>query len=126
MNKPTTRAAGILAEAIHKTDEVQDELQEAAEALSDANAVLANPLTVSQAAVAVASAVKQNIAAESKVTDAAKELDSVKELIHEAQVAQAEGDVKGNAGEGTASILAYFEGRRAQVRDDEVKGDPPA
>ena len=123
MNKPSTRSAKILNEAITKTDQVQEELQDAAEALSGANAVLSNPLSTAQAASAVAGAVQQNIAAESKVESAAQELESVKELIQEAQIAQAVGEEKRNAGEGTASILAYFEGRRAQAReDDEARG----
>lgn len=121
MKKSTTRAAEILTEAIHKTDEVQDDLNEAAQALGNANAVLSSPISASQAVAAVADAVQQNIAAETKVQDAAQELDAVKELIQEAQVAQAEGDSRGHAGEGTASILAYFEGKRAQARDDEAK-----
>jgi hypothetical protein len=71
---------------------------------------------------AIAGAVKQNLEAESKVQDATEELESVKELLHEAQIAQAAGEPARNSGEGTASILGYFEGRRAQVRDDEAQG----
>jgi hypothetical protein len=122
MNKPTTRSAQILTEAINKTDEVQEDLHDAAEALGDTNAVLSTPLSTLQAASAIAGAVKQNIEAESKVQGAAQELESVKEMLHEAQIAQAEGDATRNAGEGTASILAYFEGKRAQAREDEAKG----
>jgi hypothetical protein len=122
MKKPSTRSARILTDAIAKTDEVQEELHDAAQALSGANAVLSSPLSNAQAASAVAGAVKQNIAAESKVESAAQELESVKDLIQEAQIAQAAGEEKRNAGEGTASILAYFEGRRAQAREDENKG----
>jgi hypothetical protein len=122
MKKPSTRSTRILTDAIAKTDEVQEELHDAAQALSGANAVLSSPLSNAQAASAVAGAVKQNIAAESKVESAAQELESVKELIQEAQIAQAAGEEKRNAGEGTASILAYFEGRRAQAREDEGKG----
>lgn len=122
MNKPSTRSAKILTDAIRKTDQVQEELQDAAEALNGANAVLSKPLATQQAASAIAGAVKQNLEAESKVQDATQELETVKELIHEAQIAQAAGDAVGNSGEGTASILGYFEGRRAQVRDDEAKG----
>jgi hypothetical protein len=114
------QSARILREAISKTDHVQEELQDAAQALNGTNAVLSGPLSTAQAVSAVAGAVKQNIAAESKVQDAAQELEAVKELIEDAQIAQASGQHDGKAGEGTASILAYFEGRRAQVRDDEA------
>jgi len=123
MNKPNTRSAKIINDAIEKTDHVQEELQEAAEALSGANAVLSNPISTMQAVAAVAGAVKQNIEAEAKVQDATQELETVKELLAEAQIAQAGGEAARNSGEGTASILGYFEGRRAQIRDDEAKRD---
>jgi uncharacterized protein with PIN domain len=122
MNKPNTRSAKILTDALEKTDQVKEELQDAAEAISGANAVLSSPISTANAMSAIAGAVKQNLEAESKVQDATEELESVKELLHEAQVAQAAGDAVRNSGEGTASILGYFEGRRAQVRDDEAKG----
>jgi hypothetical protein len=117
---PNLQSAKILGEAISKTDHVQEELQDAAQALNGTNAVLSGPLSTAQAVAAVAGAVKQNIATESKVQDASQELERVKELIQDAQIAQASGESDGRAGEGTASILAYFEGRRAQVRDDEA------
>jgi uncharacterized protein with PIN domain len=122
MNQPNTRSAKILTDALEKTDQVKEELQDAAEAISGANAVLSSPISTSNAMSAIAGAVKQNLEAESKVQDATEELESVKELLHEAQIAQAAGDAARNSGEGTASILGYFEGRRAQVRDDEAKG----
>jgi ABC-type transporter Mla subunit MlaD len=117
MNKSHARSAKILTDAAAKTDQVQEDLQEAVESLSSANAVLSRPLPTVQAALA--GAVQQNLDAEIKVQDARQELENVKELIQEAQVAQAAGDETRNSGEGTASILGYFEGRRAQVRDDE-------
>jgi hypothetical protein len=122
MNKSAAQSTKILKEAIEKTDQVQEELHDAAEALNGANAVLSSPM----AASAVAGAVKQNIDAESKVQSAAHELEVVKDLIQEAQVAQAAGESARNAGEGTASILAYFEGRRAQARDDDARDDKKA
>jgi hypothetical protein len=118
---PNTQSAQILNEAIDKTGQIQEELQDAAQALNESNAVLSNPLSTAQAVSAVAGAVKQNIAAESKVQDAAQELENVKGLIEDAQIAQASGQRDRQAGEGTASILAYFEGRRAQSRDDEAQ-----
>jgi len=123
MTNANPRFAKILTEAITKTDQVQEELHDAAEALGEANAVLSSPLSTTQAISAVAGAVQQNMAAESKVESAAQELESVKELIQEAQVAQAVGEERRKNGEGTASILAYFEGRRAQARDDDAKDD---
>jgi len=120
---PNLHSARILSEAISKTDHVQEELQDAAQALSGTNAVLSGPISTAQAVSAVAGAVKQNMAAESKVQDAAQELESVKELIQDAQVAQASGERDGKAGQGTASILAYFEGRRAQAREDEAQAE---
>ena len=122
MNKPSTRSAKILTDALEKTDQVKEELQDAAQAISGANAVLSNPISPANAVSAIAGAVKQNLEAESKVQDATDELETVKELLHEAQIAQAVGDAARNSGEGTASILGYFEGRRAQVREDEAKG----
>jgi len=127
MKKPSTRSATILADAIVKTDHVQDELHDAAHALSDANAALASPASsTAQATSTFAGAVLQNMAAESKVENAAQELEAVKDLIEEAQIAQAAGDAARHAGEGTTSILAYFEGRRAQAREDEAKSGPQA
>jgi ABC-type transporter Mla subunit MlaD len=124
MKKPNTRSAKILDQAIAKTDQVQEELHDAAQALSGANAVLSQPVSTAQSVSAIAGAVKQNLEAESKVQDATQELETVKELLHEVQVAQAAGDAVRNSGEGTASILGYFEGRRAQAREDEAKTDP--
>lgn len=120
MNKPTTRSAKILSDAVEKTDEVQEDLQEAVESLSGANAVLSGPLSTTQAMSAIAGAVQQNLDAEAKVKDARQELENVKGLIQDAQVAQAAGDSARNSGQGTASILGYFEGRRAQAREDET------
>jgi ABC-type transporter Mla subunit MlaD len=122
MTKPSTRSAKILSDALEKTDQVKEELQDAADAISGANAVLSSPISTANAMSAIAGAVKQNLEAESKVQDATEELESVKELLHEAQIAQAAGEPARNSGEGTASILGYFEGRRAQVRDDEAQG----
>jgi ABC-type transporter Mla subunit MlaD len=122
MTKPSTRSAKILSDALEKTDQVKEELQDAADAISGANAVLSSPISTANAMSAIAGAVKQNLEAESKVQDATDELESVKELLHEAQIAQAAGEPARNSGEGTASILGYFEGRRAQVRDDEAQG----
>jgi hypothetical protein len=119
MNNPKTRSAKILTDAVEKTDQVQEELQDAVNSLSSANAVLSGPLPTAQAVSAIAGAVKQNLEAESKVQDARQELENVKELIHEAQIAQAAGDSVRNSGEGTASILGYLEGRRAQAREDQ-------
>ena len=124
MKKPATRSAKILTDAIVKTDQVQEELVDAAQALSGANAALASPLSTAQAVSAIAGAVKQTLAAETKVQDATQELEQVKDLLQEAQVAQAGGEAVRNTGEGTASILGYFEGRRAQVREDEAKAQP--
>lgn len=73
---------------------------------------------------ALAGAVQQNVEAETKVQEATQELETVKELLHEAQIAQTAGEAARNSGEGTASILGYLEGRRAQVRDDEAKTPP--
>jgi uncharacterized protein with PIN domain len=122
MNQPSTRSAKILTDALEKTDQVKEELQDAADAINGANEVLSSPISTANAMSAIAGAVKQNLEAESKVQDATDELESVKELLHEAQIAQAAGEAARNSGEGTASILGYFEGRRAQVRDDEAKG----
>lgn len=120
MKKPTTRSAKILSDAVEKTDEVQEDLQEAVESLSGANAVLSGPLSTTQAMSAIAGAVQQNLDAEAKVKDARQELENVKGLIQDAQIAQAAGDSARNSGQGTASILGYFEGRRAQAREDET------
>jgi uncharacterized protein with PIN domain len=122
MNQPSTRSAKILTDALEKTDQVKEELQDAPDAINGANEVLSSPISTANAMSAIAGAVKQNLEAESKVQDATDELESVKELLHEAQIAQAAGEAARNSGEGTASILGYFEGRRAQVRDDEAKG----
>jgi hypothetical protein len=126
MKQPNTRSAKILTDALEKTGQVQEELDDAAQALSGANAALASPLSTAQAGAAIAGAVKHTIEAESKVQDATQELENVKELLQEAQIAQAAGEAARNSGEGTASILGYFEGRRAQAREDELKTDPKA
>jgi hypothetical protein len=122
-NLPNTQSKKILGEAIARTDEIQEELQDAAQAIGGTNAALSGPLSTAQAVAAVASALKDNLAAESKVHEAAQDLETVKDLIEDAQIAQASGEHDGKAGEGTASILAYFEGKRAQVREDEARAD---
>jgi cysteinyl-tRNA synthetase len=122
-NPPSTHSAQILSDAVDKTAHIQEELQDAAHALNETNAVLSDPLSAAQAVSALAGAVQQNIAAETKVQDAAHELENVKELIVDAQIAQAAGQRERQAGEGTASILAYFEGRRAQARDDDARAE---
>ena len=119
MNNRRTRSAKILTKAVEKSDQVQEELQDAVKSLSSANAVLSGPLPTAQAVSAIAGAVKQNLEAESKVHDARQELENVKELIHEAQIAQAAGDPTRNSGEGTASIIGHLEDRRAQAREDQ-------
>ena len=114
MKKPARRSktARILTSAIGKTEKVQDDLTEAARDLNTTNAVLSGPLSTSQAVAAVAGAVKQNIAAEVKVQEAAEELETVKEMLKEAQVAQAEQPSNGHAGEGVASIIPHLQSAR--------------
>jgi cysteinyl-tRNA synthetase len=119
MNNSRTRSAQILTDAVEKTDQVQEELQDAVDSLSSANAVLSGPLPTAQVVSAIAGAVKQNLEAESKVQDAKEELENVKDLIQEAQIAQAAGDSTRNSGEGTASILGHLVSRPKQARQDE-------
>ena len=92
MKKPARRSAAtrLLVGAIGKTEKVRDDLTEAARDLNDANAVLSGPLSTAQAVAAVAGAVKQNLAAEVKVQEAADELATVKSMLEDAQVAHAE------------------------------------
>jgi hypothetical protein len=61
MPKVNTRFAKILTEAITKTDQVQEELHDVAEALGEANAVLSSPLSTAQAVSAAAGAVQQAV-----------------------------------------------------------------
>ena len=114
-----SRVSKILEKAIEKTDKVQEELHAAAENLEHANAVLTHPEAIAQVADVVADAVALNVATEAKVHDAVEELETVKELIKNAQVSQQPDKTVGRVGEGTASLLAYFEGRRDQAKDDE-------
>ncbi|MES2784430.1 MAG: hypothetical protein V4684_03135 [Pseudomonadota bacterium] len=120
MTQPSThsRASKILSTAIEKTDKVQEELAAAAENLEQANSVLTHPEAVSHVADVVADAVALNVATEAKVHDAVEELESVKELIKNAQVEQSSDKRTGRMGEGTASLLKYFEGRREPTHDD--------
>ncbi len=117
-----TRASKILTEALEKTDRVQEDLTAVAEDLEQANAVLAHPQVIAQVATVVADAVALNVATESRVQDAVDELDEVRELIKDAQVEQSSAKTVGRVGEGTASLLKYFEGRPEPTRDDESPG----
>ena len=123
MNKPasSSKSAKILTAAINKTEKVQDELKQAADALSSTNTLLSSAPTSAQATVAaVADALEQNIAAEATVHEASQELEAVKDLIETAKTADR---ANANTGQGTASILAYFEGRRDQAKEDERNAD---
>lgn len=117
-----TRASKILTEALEKTDRVQEDLTAVAEDLEQANAVLAHPQVIAQVATVVADAVALNVATESRVQDAVDELEAVRELIKDAQVEQSSAKTVGRVGEGTASLLKYFEGRPEPTRDDESPG----
>ncbi|MES2634799.1 MAG: hypothetical protein V4669_17650 [Pseudomonadota bacterium] len=113
------RASKILTKAIEKTDKVQEELSAAAENLEHANSVLTHPQAISQVATVVADAVALNVATEAKVHDAVEELETVKELIKNAQVEQSSDKTAGRMGEGSASLLKYIEERREPVHDDD-------
>jgi len=119
MNKPAppTKSERILTVAVQKTEQIQADLTEAVDKLGSANAVLSGPLSADESQAALANAVEQNVAAEAKVQEANEELEAVKDLIETAKVAQS---ANANSGHGTASILAYFEGRRAQASEDEL------
>jgi hypothetical protein len=112
------RASKILTKAIEKTDKVQEELS-AAENLEHANSVLTHPQAISQVATVVADAVALNVATEAKVHDAVEELETVKELIKNAQVEQSSDKTAGRMGEGSASLLKYIDERREPVHDDD-------
>ena len=123
MNKTASpsKSARILTAAIDKTEKVQDELKQAADALGSTNSLLSSAPVSTQATVAaVAGALEQNIAAEATVHEASKELEAVKDLMETAKTADT---ANANTGQGTASILAYFEGRRDQAREDERDSD---
>ncbi|MBG9387123.1 hypothetical protein [Caenimonas aquaedulcis] len=114
MKKPARRstATRLLVGAIGKTEKVRDDLTDAARDLSDTNALLSGPLSAAQAVAAVAGAVKQNLAAEVKVQEAAEELATVKSMLEDAQVANAEEPATGKGGEGVASILPHLQSAR--------------
>ncbi|WP_048440556.1 hypothetical protein [Caenimonas sp. SL110] len=113
------RASRILTKAIEKTDKVQEELSVAADNLEQANAVLTHPEAITQVANVVADAVALNVATEAKVQDAVEELETVKELIKNAQVEQSSDKTAGRMGEGSASLLKYIEARAQPALDDD-------
>ncbi|MES3002721.1 MAG: hypothetical protein V4787_18670 [Pseudomonadota bacterium] len=114
MKKPArrTKAAKILTTAIDKTEKVQDDLNHAAHDLNVTNTLLSGPLSTAQAVAAVAGAVKQNVAAEIKVQEAAEELETVKDMLKDAQAAQGEPAPAGNVGEGVASVIEHLKATR--------------
>lgn len=114
MKKPArrTRAAKILTTAIDKTEKVQDDLNHAARDLNTTNMLLSGSMSTVQAIAAVAGAVKQNVAAETKVQEAAEELEVVKDMLKDAQAAQAEAAPAGNVGEGVASVMEHLRATR--------------
>ena len=123
MNKSASpsKSSKILTAAIDKTEKVQDELKQAADALGTTNTLLSSaPMSQDATVAAVAGALQQNIAAEATVHEASQELEAVKDLIETAKTADT---ANANTGQGTASILAYFEGRRDQAKEDERDGN---
>jgi hypothetical protein len=118
LKKPArrTKAARILTTAIGKTEKVQEDLNHAARDLNTTNALLSGSMSNAQAVAAVAGAVKQNVAAETKVQEAAAELESVKDMLKDAQAAQAEAAPAGNVGEGVESVMEHLRSERALNR----------
>jgi hypothetical protein len=111
-----TKAAKILTTAIGKTEKVQDDLNHAARDLNVTNTLLSGSMSTAQAVAALAGAVIQNVAAETKVQEAAAELETVKDMLKDAQAAQAEAVPAGNVGEGADSVMEHLQTERGLNR----------
>jgi hypothetical protein len=97
----------ILKSALKKTEQVQQDLGEAAGELGEANEALTGALSRAQVIAAVAGAVEQNKSAEAKVHGAAEDLEAVKDMLKDAQAAQSE-NRNGLTGEGAGSVVPHL------------------
>jgi chromosome segregation ATPase len=112
--------AALVATAGRKAHKVQRQLQQAETELHTANHILAKAKAKqTRDKEELDIAVKQNVAAEEKIHDAAEELQVVKELL-----ADAESDtppngssVSGATGDGVRSLIPHLERRRSRTTE---------
>jgi hypothetical protein len=120
-HSPALTQAALVATAGRKTHKVHRKLKQAEAELHTANEILvkakAKPARDKQA---MEIAVRQNVAAEEKVHDAAEELQVVKQLLAEADAdthASASSGATGQSGDGVKSLIPHLERRRTGAPD---------
>ena len=118
---PALTQAALVATAGRKTHKVQRQLKQAEAELHTANEILVKAKKKqTRDTKDVELAVKQNVAAEEKVRDAAEELQVVKELLAEAD-ADVHASVNsgprpaGQSGDGVKSLIPYLERNRSNA-----------
>ncbi|HUR87706.1 MAG TPA: hypothetical protein VMZ74_01335 [Ramlibacter sp.] len=112
INLANKASAKILNRALKKTEQVQQDLGVAATELGETNDALSGAMSRAQAIAAIAGAVEQNRTVETKVQDAADDLDAVKDLLKDAGLAQAQ-NRQGLTGEGSASLVPHLNHSKA-------------
>jgi hypothetical protein len=108
---PALTQAALVSTAGRKADKVQRKLQQAEAELHNANGILVKAVPTHDQQE-IDAALKQNVAAEEKVHDAAEELEIVKELLSDsgpdAQTAGAAATPQGQTGQGVKSLIPHL------------------
>jgi hypothetical protein len=116
---PALTQAALVATAGRKTHKVQRKLQQAEAELHTANEILVKAVPTHDTKD-IDSAVKQNIAAEEKVHDAAEELHVVKELLSDAEASTqgiSTASSAGQTGHGVKSLIPHLERNRSRAAE---------
>jgi hypothetical protein len=108
---PALTQAALASTAGRKADKVQRKLQQAEAELHNANGILVNAVPTHDQQE-IDAALKQNVAAEEKVHDAAEELEIVKELLSEGEPAvpsaKSRPAARGQTGQGVKSLMPHL------------------
>ncbi|HWI78663.1 MAG TPA: hypothetical protein VNS31_05660 [Ramlibacter sp.] len=112
--------AALVATAGRKAHKVQRQLEQAETELHTANQILVKAKAKqTRGKEELDIAVKQNVAAEEKVHDAAEELQVVKELLADAESDSPPGASSGSGatGDGVRSLIPHLERRRSRATE---------
>jgi hypothetical protein len=110
---PALTQADLASAAGRKAVKVQRKLQEAEAELHTANEILVQAVPTHDQQN-IEDALKQNVAAEEKVHEAAEELEEVKELLSDAETEQqskSQPNSAGQTGDGVKSLIPHLSGR---------------
>ena len=110
---PALTQAALASAAGRKADKVRRKLHQAEAELHNANGILVKAVPVHDQHE-IDAALKQNVAAEEKVHDAAEELEIVKELLSDADVRSADSRpaAPGQTGQGVKSLIPHLSRRQ--------------